>query len=541
MRYSAVMSQRVLSLMAYLALPVVAFFAWVHPQVLDVANFGWTIDGSDWGVNTLGLAAYLRSGHWPGTATPLILAPEGTHLLMTDSNSLLGLLLKPLAPLMPAGVQWIGWWLLACLALHVTFARALVGYFIADPVRRWLGTALLTALPTLYARLPHPNLCAHWLILWALWLFVDRARSRRVLPWLAAIGIAGLVHSYLLLLVGAIWASAMLRELVQGDRRHVGLMTLLVAAELAGLVVLLGLSTPPISTSSYGAFPMPVDALFNPGNPRYTMLMPSSGRADSSDFMTVFEGFQYLGAGLIVLVVVMLGVLWSRRREQKATQDALGELRWLVPAFAVLALLAIGNVPIVHGARYVLFWLPLPVVDGLDFVRASGRLFWPVAYVIVLAAIVIVGRLPRGGGLLAIALLVQLVDIAPMFAVLRTQTVRAATHDGFRRLRDPRWPALIAAAREIEVQPPDPARDYLLLEELGWRAVLGNRPIRTMYVARLTRPVANRLAADRAAFLNGRLDPRRLYVLHPGESVPASAARRALRIDGLTVLAARAR
>ncbi|MDQ2879203.1 MAG: DUF6311 domain-containing protein, partial [Pseudomonadota bacterium] len=188
---------RLLRLFALAAIVAAAFLGWMHWQMLDITNVGWVLRGSDWGQNSAGLNAYLRAGHWPGTHEPLMMAPEGASLLMTDSNPLLGLLLKPFAALIPAGgVQFIGWWLLVCLTLHVAFSYALVRRYASDFLTAWLGTALLL-LPTLFNRYSHSNLCAHWTILWALWIFVDQRRVRQFGWWFAVIAVTGLIHNYL--------------------------------------------------------------------------------------------------------------------------------------------------------------------------------------------------------------------------------------------------------------------------------------------------------------------------------------------------------
>ena len=171
---------RLLIPLALSALALALFCWWVHPEVLDIRNVGWTLSGKGWGPNALGLAAYLRAGNWPGSTTPLVMAPEGIHLLMMDSNPLAGLLLKPFAGwLLPAPIQVIGWVMLINLALHVTFAWLLVRERAPNMASALAGTVLLCLLPTLYNRFPHSNLTTHWLILWSLWLFVDRDRGRR--------------------------------------------------------------------------------------------------------------------------------------------------------------------------------------------------------------------------------------------------------------------------------------------------------------------------------------------------------------------------
>jgi len=523
-----IMASSVLRFFALAAIMVSAFLAWMNPAILDITNVGWVLAGQDWGPTALGLAAYLQSGDWPGTATPLILAPEGVHLLMMDGNPLLGLLLKPFAPFLPAGVQFIGWWLLISLALHVRFAWLLVKLHAPDFPSAWMGTALLTLLPTLYNRYGHANLCAHWLILWALWIFIDRERSRRWLPWLAVIGTAGLVHSYMLLMVGAIWASAMLREFVTGstsDRRRAIAMAAVVGAMVAGLALLHGLLDPPVSTGTYGGFPMALDALINPANPGYTLFLPSTPNSAMG-----YEGFQYLGAGLILLVLIAIVTAIRTRKAEP------GELRWLLPAFAVLTLLAITNVLVLHGQRILFVPLPQPMVDALDLVRGSGRLFWPVAYTMVYAAILAAYRLERRTLVLAAALVLQVADMSAMFAAIRPQTALASKPGTYGATRDPRWQALVASASAIELQPPDPHRDLRVTEEIGWRAMLACRPMRHMYVARIPRSVQSRIDEDRRAFLAGRIDPTRLYILYRGEQVPAALAPRMRMLDGIAFI-----
>jgi hypothetical protein len=518
-------------------IPAATFLAWMHPQILDITNVGWALNGRDWGANALGLAAYLRSGNWPGTATPLMLSPQGVHLLMMDSNPLLGLLLKPFAWLLPPGVQFIGWWLLLSLALHVRFAWLLVRDKAPDFATAWLGTALLTLLPALYNRYIHSNLCSHWLILWALWIFVDRDRSRHWGPWLAVIGVAGLVHSYILLMVAAIWASAMLRDLVTGsaaDRRRAIGMAGVVGVLGIGLALLHGLTDPPLSTGTYGAFPMALDALVNPANPGYSLFLPSTANDEGRGF----EGYQYLGAGLILLVVTAIAVSVRRRMQTPPPSPpaAMAELRWLLPAYAVLTLVAITHGVLFQGERILFVPLPHALIDALDLVRSSGRLFWPVAYTIVYAALLVVYRLQKRTLVLAAALVLQIADMSPMLAAIRTETARAAQPGTYLMTRDPRWQAVIAGASAIEMHPPDPRRDMQLIEEIGWRAMLACRPMRHMNVARIPLSVQTRIDNDRRAFMAGRIDPTRLYILYPGAAAPASLAARVRVLNGIAFI-----
>jgi len=518
---------RLLVPLALSALALALFCWWVHPEVLDIRNVGWTLNGKDWGPNALGLAAYLRAGNWPGSTTPLVMAPEGIHLLMMDSNPLAGLLLKPFAGwLLPAPIQVIGWVMLINLALHVTFAWLLVRERAPNTASALAGTALLSLLPTLYNRFPHSNLTAHWLILLSLWLFVDRDRGRRWGLWLAVVALAGLIHSYLLLMVLAFWGSAALREVVLGDDRRGALASFAGMAGLGfALALFHGLTDAPVSTGTYGSFPMALDALWNPVIATNSVFLPASMYSPNQGF----EGFQYLGVGLLILVGTgaLLGLKYRPRRDG---------LVWLIPALFVLTAVAVSDVMVWGDARLLHARPPQGVIDALDLVRASGRLFWPVSYVLVYAALTTVLRWERARLLIAAALVLQVADMVPMMVAIRRETARATDSSVFDRTRDPRWATLIADAGEVAIQPPEAFRDAKLLEEIGWHAMLACRPMRFMYVSRVSRTATARLAAERRDFLAGKVPVDRLVVLYPGERVPDPLRARARVLDGVSVV-----
>lgn len=508
---------------ALIAVPMLAFACWVHLAILDPTNVGWMLRGQDIGVNGLGLAAYLRAGEWPGTRQALLAAPEGLPLLFTDSNPLMGLLLWPIAGWLPPGVQLIGWWLLLCLVLQMVFAWLLVRRAAPDRATALLGATLLTLMPTLFNRLPHANLCAHWLILFGLWVFVEPVRARKPGWWAIPLVLAALVHVYLLLMVAALWGSALLAAFFErtgwGDRAR------LIAghALVAGLIVcVMGVNGVFgghfLSTGTFGAFPMAIDAVVNPANPSFSALLPSTPDFEGRGF----EGFQYLGAGLLLLIVA--AVVTSRRVPPSPTgpRQTLARLRWLLPAFAVLLVVALGNQIWFHGRPILFLRLSPWLVDALDPLRASGRFFWPIAYTMVLAALLVLYRLERSRVvlLLGAALILQVIDMHPMLTALRTLTAAAEDRRDYVRTLDPRWQAMVDNASAIEFHPPENFRDLQLMEEISWRAVIACRPTRFLYASRQSVATQARLDRDIRALAAGRIDPGHLYILFDPAVVP---------------------
>lgn len=520
-----------------LAIPLLLFAAFFHWAMLDIANIAWLLRGSDNGENALGLHAFLHDPAPGFLRTGLLGAPEGVGLLFTDSNPLLGLLAFPLRSALPADTQLIGWWILACLFLQVFFAWRLLRDHAPNAVALWCGVLLLAALPTLFVRLTHANLMAHWLILWALCRFTDPARAASNRGWAALIALAALIHSYLLVMVGAIWASAMLETLWHARRDPTRLLRL--AGQCTAILLLvafialsLGVGEATLPAGNYGAFAMPLDALWNPAIEGFSTFLPAITQRPGRDF----EGFQYLGLGLLILLP--LAAILARRLPPTASTGTgrLARLKWLVPALIVLTLLAVSTYPDFAGHMLPRYRLPREAAEALDAVRASGRLFWPVAYTLVFAAIRVLYRLPadRGGLALAGLVAVQVADLSPLSAAIRAQTIAAAPD--YPRTPSPHWHRLIAGARDIAFIPGDVTRDLALFQEIAWRAAKVQVPVRSVYAARPSRASLARQDAETAAFRAGRILPGRLYVLIDGEAVSPALRGRALQLDRVTIV-----
>ncbi|HEX8553475.1 MAG TPA: DUF6311 domain-containing protein, partial [Sphingomonas sp.] len=419
--------------------------------------------------------------------------------------------------------------------LQVVFARALLRPYAPDALAGWMGALLLCLLPTLYARYIHANLFAHWLLLWAFWLFVAPRRAADWRWWSALLVITALIHNYLLFMVAAIWASALIERWwnLPGQRAK-----LLLGAAITTTAVLLAISTLQVgggfaNTYTYRVFAMPLDALWNPSNTSYSTFLP----ATEQRLRRAFEGFQYLGVGLLLLTA-SLPVILRRTPPEPVIDTVHRRLLWLVPAGIALTLLAISHE--VDWAGRTLFTLPLPqaVVGLLDPLRASGRLFWPVAYGLVFASVLATYRLPRRRAvqLLSAAVLLQLADMATMTVAIRNVTGEASARQTYRLSSDPRWTEVIAGSRDVTFMPPDATLALDLFQEVAWRAVLAGKPVRHVYAARDGRVTLARLGREHADFLAGRLAPDRLYVLFPQAPLPPRADARLRVLDGVRIL-----
>jgi hypothetical protein len=431
-----------------------AFFAWIAgARILDPTQIEWLMKG-DWVPHHFGWHFFrVEPWHWPpGTITGYY-APLGTSIGLTDSIPLAAYALKPIGQWLPGEFQYLGLWLLLCFTLQGALAARLVGRWVASPWVQFCGGALCVLLPPLLARVGHAALCSHWLILWAL-LVVSRPAADRFRPvgWAALCLAAGMVQPYLSAMVLALLAAATMGGHDVTAVRRAAAAAAAVGATvlgwwLSGMFILSGESS--LTEGGLGYYSMNLLALVAPmGWSAVLPELPVAGPGQEA------EGFHYLGAGVLALLAVAATTAMIARRQPPAAETRL----WspvLVAAGVAMALFAVS--PTVTVGSRVLVDLNGPWSAPLSVFRSSGRFAWPLAYLLVVAAVVTVARrLPLRAGqvVLAAAVIVQLVDLHGAHEARRRVARDPAFHSGDRRFTSGRWSAIAPRYRHIELVPP---------------------------------------------------------------------------------------
>ena len=150
---------------------------------------------------------------------------------------------------------------------------------------------------------------------------------------------------------------------------------------------------------------MNLNALWNPaglGGTVYSRLLPAQNLVGGN-----YDAFAYLGLGVLLALPAVL--VCSRRTLARRLRSHLA----LCAVCVVLTAFAISHVVTANGAT--LFTLPLSerLIQLFSVFRSGGRLFWPVYYLLVLAAFVGVCRLPRPLLWAALLVGVQIWDVSP--------------------------------------------------------------------------------------------------------------------------------
>lgn len=502
-------------------------------------NDTWLLQG-DPAQHYLGWQFFRQEGwQWPPGRIAAFGYPFGTAIVFTDSIPLLALLLKPIASLLPAKFQYFGLWMLTCYALNGYFGLRLISRSTTYPALRIIAASFFILSPPVLLRgYGHEALMAHWLVLASIDTYLRGWSGRGWLLWGV---IAALCHPYLLVMVLGFMVASGVNALC-GERAPPSRTVLLQGISIGlTLIAVMGLagyftSSGSLRADGYGYYNMNMLSLIDPllGWSRYIRQQPIHPDYAKLGNFGQYEGFLYLGAGMIALVLLAVALQMSK-------PESLARRWWAAVAVAaVFWLLALSNV--VTFGEHVLVTIPLPdaLLEALSIFRASGRFGWPAFYLINLAALaLVVQRLSARAALVVLgaALVLQVADQREKYSEFRQMFKQRMAWQT--PLQSPQWALLAqrASALVIVTPPPDISVAYI---PFAYLAATYRLATNSAQIARNDEVRASTFARSMATDLaQGSYDSSILYVISRRDfpaNVPPELASKIIDLDGYLVL-----
>jgi len=328
---------------------------------------------------------YFVRDHWrfPLLDVPAMGYPEGASVLFTDALPIGELVAKAIHSIAGIAINPFGWWmLLAYLLQGAMAARIMCAAGVRSLPVSIAAAILATAFVPFMTRLYHIAISSHFLMLWALALYLENVRDRRFSlgEQFALSSLALLVNAYLFVMVGALQAVtvatlAIRRALTRHDlaRGTLAVIGIVLLGLVAGYVHIFNgpgsMRAAGFSTFSWN----PVTLIAAPSS--YWWFAKGITRIATLEQL---EGESYLGLGAILVVAACVIV-----RPRHAAQAV--RRHWiLVGLLALFGAYAASN-RVYFGPR-VAVDLPLPsfVLSLASFFRANGRFIWIPAYPLML-------------------------------------------------------------------------------------------------------------------------------------------------------------
>ncbi len=518
-----------------------AFFVWIAGlRPIDPREIGWLMR-YDWPVHFFGWHFFRQeSWHVPPGLIAGFYAPAGTSIGFTDSIPLMAFLLRPIEAWLPDTFQYIGLWLLICFTLQGACAAALMARWTRNVAAQALAGALAVLLPTLLARIGHPSLCAHWLLLWALVIATREGASRCRLPeWIAVGLVGGLLHPYLAvmslaLLTGVAATGAGTHVVVRARALAAAVVSTLAGWWASGLFSVSGAES--MATEGLGHYSMNLLALISPTG--WSAVLPEIPRATGGQ---EFEGFQYLGLGVLAAVAAaaVARVRGGRTRGVNASTRGFGP--WVIAVTVLMAIFALS--PVVTAGASVLFDVSGPWTSRLAVFRATGRFAWPLVYVIVGVTLHALARGLSARALtavLAIAVCIQAVDLHAVHRERRRSAHEPAFFAWANPMTSRVWERVLPVYDHLVLYPPPQCgTSPVPYEPAAYQAGLHGLTINAGGVARPDEAARRRYCHDLGEQMQaGQIDARSFYIVPASEveTLRAAAAGRLVcgAIDDIT-------
>lgn len=382
---------------------IAVFWMLYGTMTLDVTQDGWILNGYDETDIQQHYAGWVlfRNSHWtfPLGMCDTMAAPDGTVISYTDSLPWVSIFFKLLRGILPSTFQWFGWYILFCFAMQgaagallCTRGRMLVSRL--APLFGAVGGLLFACLPTLWERaFRHVALASQYLFLFALYAYLEyrtalqAGRAPRYAWWMfPVLGFAAVgIHPYFLppVMICALLTAVDLGRIARRPGAGAGLFGASIAAALAGGVLTGALgSGVEVSRYGYGELSMNLNAAWNPssrGGYAWSRILPQQ-----TQYPGQYDGFNYLGLGVLVLALAALGYsLWKTLHQPGCAR------RWwwrnlpLVLASLFLTLFAASN-NLTLGNWKISIPFPQVLTDLCGIFRSSGRMFYLVGACILL-------------------------------------------------------------------------------------------------------------------------------------------------------------
>lgn len=389
------------------------------------------------------------SWRWPLLRTTLSRGPVGVNVLYFDSIPLASLLSKVGYSFSGAAWNPFGAWHLIQYILQSVFG-VLVGRRLG--VRSWVGmtglSLLAMSMSVFVLRYYHEGLNGQFVLLWSMLLYL-RASSRRSVLRTAAestacLLVAALQHPYLFVMAlpGVVAASV---RAVRCDWRRGVAAAVLTATATAAMLSTCGYASSKLPPDP-GGFGLASMNLMSLAVPLQSSILPRLPDASAQDATTVqLDGQNFLGLGLWSLLLLALVA------DAKNLVRRVWRHRLFASLLVPLALYAPSN-RWYFGQRLLLEYdIPRRLQQLAATFRATGRFFWPVAYaLLILAVVVVTRRYPRrGAAIVLVTGILQVVD-----GEARVRVVREYVAQPWRRQLDwSSWENSLARVDAVDTYP----------------------------------------------------------------------------------------
>lgn len=487
----------------------ISFFTILNTEILNPLNVNWLFRG-DMLQSYLGWIFY-KNSPWmlPLGANPAYGIDLNNSIVMSSSLPIMAIFFKLFAPLLPTHFQYYGIWLLACMILQSIAAWKITDLISHNILFKSFAILLFIFCPPLLFRAGlHIDLCAHFLILFALYLILQDNRLTNkslFIYWILLLCISLLVHFYLYFIVFCLWLSQLCKSFIAKTQQFnckfiikiiLTFIAIFLVAWQAGYFVVGG----DFIGGGYGKWRFNLLSIIDSNGWSYLLNNLPSVDGD-------YEGFAFVGSGVILLMIWAFPIVISTKIKNNIKQ--------YIPLIVILFIMFIFSVTNnIYFAKYTFsFAIPDYLCNFFSTLRAAGRLFWPIFYILLFITLLYIKigyKLKIAIVLLIISSLIQCFDTRKGWASMKHLEAKSnpdiVMQDNFWKIAPQKYKNL----RTI----PNHSGEFPW-ESLGYYAATNSMATDRVYLARVNgKYVRERRKINHQMLQNLNFDNNTLYIIN---------------------------
>ena len=334
----------------------------------------------------------------------------GSGIAFSGSIPLMAIIFKIFNSILPENFHYFSLWIFICFFLSGYISYLIILSKTKDIPFSLIGSLFFILSPILINRLGfHLSLCAHWLILIGFYFEIKNINKKEIY-WAILISVSSLVHFYFTVMLLIIFFSFLISNL---EIRNIK-KSFIVIIPLIIIMYLVGYFDVPFSDAlalGYGNYSLDLASFFiNKSN-------IVNGNVDWSFFLKNqnqigAEGFGYLGLGGILLFTYLIFIFVTRFKYIIKKKKFISILILVI----IFSLIAVSNKIYFLNNLFYEIEIPKILYGLLSVVRASGRMIWPVYYIILIISILIIYQnFSKKNALIILffIFIIQIIDIHP--------------------------------------------------------------------------------------------------------------------------------
>ena len=301
---------------------ILAFGVLYGYSTLDVSYDGWIYhtyaSESDVIQHYAGWVNY-RNSPWDfPIAKASILGEGGTVISFTDSIPIVAIICKIFSSVLPETFQYFGIYILVCFVLQEIVAMKLLSLYTDNKLFITIYTLFFVFSPILIERsFRHCALASHWIILFSIYFLLKSRRDNKI-RWFGfcLLGLLTIsIHPYFLPMVYGLFIINCIEMIIKDKKNTIKIIfgfvgNILCTCTWGYIIGALGSNNP--VADKYGFFSLNLNALINPlsqGYDSWSIFFPVLPQ-----ILGNYDGFNYLGAGIIVALSGIIVLAITKRK-----------------------------------------------------------------------------------------------------------------------------------------------------------------------------------------------------------------------------------